>query len=119
MRRAFSFLTVLGRGTAPDGATLRWFPVVGLVLGAAVGGVWWGADRVLPPLVAAGVVVLVDLALTGMLHVDGLADSADGLLPHRQFDASNIQDVDLSAPQQAWYGDFDLAGAYATLWGRG
>jgi len=44
---------------------------------------------------------------------------ADGLLPHRQFDASNIQDVDLSAPQQAWYGDFDLAGAYATLWGRG
>jgi len=82
MRRAFSFLTVLGRGTAPDGATLRWFPVVGLVLGAAVGGVWWGADRVLPPLVAAGVVVLVDLALTGMLHVDGLADSADGLLPH-------------------------------------
>jgi adenosylcobinamide-GDP ribazoletransferase len=32
--------------------------------------------------VAAALVIVADLALTGMLHVDGLADSADGLLPH-------------------------------------
>jgi adenosylcobinamide-GDP ribazoletransferase len=31
---------------------------------------------------AAAVVVVVDLVLTGMLHLDGVADSADGLLPH-------------------------------------
>jgi adenosylcobinamide-GDP ribazoletransferase len=31
--------------------------------------------------VAAAVVVVADLAITGMLHVDGLIDSADGLLP--------------------------------------
>ena len=31
---------------------------------------------------AATLTVLADLALTGMLHVDGLVDSADGLLPH-------------------------------------
>jgi adenosylcobinamide-GDP ribazoletransferase len=30
---------------------------------------------------AAAVVVAVDLGLTGMLHLDGLVDSADGLLP--------------------------------------
>jgi adenosylcobinamide-GDP ribazoletransferase len=30
----------------------------------------------------AAVVVVADLALTGMLHLDGLVDSADGLLPH-------------------------------------
>lgn len=82
MFRAFSFLTILGRGAAPDGRTLRWFPLVGLGLGAAVGGAWWGAGEVLPPMVAAGVVVAFDLALTGLLHLDGLADSADGLLPH-------------------------------------
>ncbi|TMK81831.1 MAG: adenosylcobinamide-GDP ribazoletransferase [Actinobacteria bacterium] len=35
-----------------------------------------------PPLVAAAVVVAADLALTGLLHLDGLADSADGLLSH-------------------------------------
>lgn len=82
MRRALSFLTVIGRGTTPDGRTLRWFPLVGLLLGGVVGGVWWGADRLFPPLLAAGLVVAVDLVLTGMLHLDGLADSADGLLPH-------------------------------------
>lgn len=82
MLRALSFLTIVGRGAAPDGRTLRWFPLIGLLLGAAVGGVWWAAGEVLPPMVGAGVVVAFDLVLTGMLHMDGLADSADGLLPH-------------------------------------
>jgi adenosylcobinamide-GDP ribazoletransferase len=55
---------------------------VGALIGAALGGVWWGAERIWPPAVAAGLVVAADLALTGMLHLDGLMDSADGLLPH-------------------------------------
>src|SRR5699024_11257707 len=80
MLGALAFLSVFGRGRRPDASTMRWFPFVGAILGAIVGGAWWGADRLLPPLVAAGVVVAVDLALTGMLHLDGLADSADGLL---------------------------------------
>jgi adenosylcobinamide-GDP ribazoletransferase len=61
---------------------MSWFPVVGALVGALVGCAWWGADRLWPPAVAAGLTVVADLALTGMLHVDGLADSADGLLPH-------------------------------------
>jgi adenosylcobinamide-GDP ribazoletransferase len=46
-----------------------------------VGAVWWGASKVWPPLVAAGLAVAADLLLTGALHYDGLVDSADGLLP--------------------------------------
>ncbi|MDQ2729862.1 MAG: adenosylcobinamide-GDP ribazoletransferase, partial [Actinomycetota bacterium] len=80
MRRAFGFLTVVGGARPPEPATLRWFPMVGAMVGLVVGAVWWGAGRLWPPLVAAVLAVVADLALTGMLHVDGLADSADGLL---------------------------------------
>jgi adenosylcobinamide-GDP ribazoletransferase len=82
MREALSFLTVVGRPTPPTPRALRWFPVVGAGLGAVLGGLWWLADQAFPTLLAAVVVVAADLALTGMLHVDGLADAADGLLPH-------------------------------------
>jgi adenosylcobinamide-GDP ribazoletransferase len=53
---------------------------VGALIGSLLGGVWWGAERLWPPVVAAGLVVAADLALTGMLHLDGLMDTADGLL---------------------------------------
>jgi adenosylcobinamide-GDP ribazoletransferase len=84
MRRALAFLTPLPVGATdpPDRRTLAWFPVVGALIGAVLGGVWWGAERVWPAAVAAAIVVAADLALTGMLHLDGLMDSADGLLPH-------------------------------------
>jgi len=83
VRRALAFLTPLPVGATepPDRRTLAWFPVVGGLIGVALGAVWWGAERVWPPAVAAGIVVAGDLALTGLLHVDGLIDTADGLLP--------------------------------------
>lgn len=81
MRRALAFLTPLGGPAVPDTRTLSWFPVVGALLGLAVGGAWWGADQLWPPAVAAALVVVLDLALTGLLHLDGLVDTADGLLP--------------------------------------
>jgi adenosylcobinamide-GDP ribazoletransferase len=82
MRRALAFLTPLGGPATPSPAALAWFPVVGAALGLALGAVWWAAAEVWPPAVAAAVVVVADLALTGMLHLDGLVDTADGLLPH-------------------------------------
>jgi adenosylcobinamide-GDP ribazoletransferase len=79
---ALTFLTVVGRSRPPRAGDLAWFPAVGALLGAVLGLVWWGAEQVWPAAVAAALVIVIDLALTGLLHVDGLADSADGLLPH-------------------------------------
>ena len=82
MRRAVAFLTPLGGAAAPDARTLSWFPLVGALLGGAIGAAWWAAEELWAPPLAAALVLALDLWLTGMLHVDGLADSSDGLLPH-------------------------------------
>jgi adenosylcobinamide-GDP ribazoletransferase len=82
MREALGFLTVLGGARTPSPRAWRWFPLVGAAAGALVGVVWWATGEVLLALPAAVCAVAADLAVTGMLHVDGLADSADGLLPH-------------------------------------
>ena len=83
MRDAVGLLTTFGRrGGRLTGRTFAWFPLIGAALGGLLGGCWWLADRFWPPAVGAALVVLADLAITGMLHFDGLADSADGLLPH-------------------------------------
>jgi adenosylcobinamide-GDP ribazoletransferase len=81
MRRAVSFLTPFGGAADPAPSALAWFPAVGAVIGLAVGGIWWAARRGWAPPAAAAVAVLADAGLTGMLHLDGLADTADGLLP--------------------------------------
>jgi len=81
MRSALGFLTVLGGHAAPDRAAPAWFAVVGALAGLLVGGVWWGAAELWPPALAAVLAVAAGAAVTGMLHLDGLADAADGLLP--------------------------------------
>jgi adenosylcobinamide-GDP ribazoletransferase len=61
-------------------AAIRWAPVIGLLLGAAAGCVLLGlATLGVPPLVAGLLTVgFLALATRGM-HLDGLADTADGL----------------------------------------
>jgi adenosylcobinamide-GDP ribazoletransferase len=82
VRAALAFLTPFPGARRPTPQALRWFPLVGAVLGIALGGLWWATAKIWPLPVAAVIVVVADLGLTGMLHLDGLADSADGLLPH-------------------------------------
>jgi adenosylcobinamide-GDP ribazoletransferase len=81
MRRAVSFLTPFGGPADPAPSALAWFPAVGALIGVAVGGIWWAARRGWAPPAAAAIAVIADAALTGLLHLDGLADAADGLLP--------------------------------------
>jgi adenosylcobinamide-GDP ribazoletransferase len=86
LRGAVGLLTILpvGRGLDWQGAAMvPWFPVVGLILG----GLWVGFDALagwaFPPALRAGLDVLCLMVLTGGLHMDGLADTADGILSHR------------------------------------
>jgi adenosylcobinamide-GDP ribazoletransferase len=80
-RQALAFLTPVGGAVEPGPMALFWFPAVGAAVGLAVGGAWWLAAQIWPPAVAAAVAVVADLVATGALHVDGVADCADGLLP--------------------------------------
>lgn len=81
-REAIGFLTPLGPTNAPSPEALRWFPAVGAGIGLAEGVVWRYARRVWPPLPAAVFVMAADVALTAGLHIDGVADAADGLFAH-------------------------------------
>lgn len=81
--RAAGFLTpAVPRSMEPTPRSMAYFGVVGACLGLAVGASWRTARRVLAPWPAAVVAVAMDTALTGALHLDGLADTADGLLAH-------------------------------------
>jgi adenosylcobinamide-GDP ribazoletransferase len=85
LRFALSLLTVLPVPSASPTArlaagALRWAPVVGAALGAVAGWLLLGLVALgVPPLVAGLLTVgFLALATRGM-HVDGLADTADGL----------------------------------------
>jgi adenosylcobinamide-GDP ribazoletransferase len=85
---AFAFLTVIpvpvrlgerGFARAPF-----WFPLVGIVLGALVATADLGFDRLgLSPVLGGILAVGLLAALSGGLHLDGLADAADGFLSAR------------------------------------
>src|SRR5262249_43919155 len=82
---AVTFLTrvPVGRRVAVDAADVArgagLFPGVGAARGAVAGAAAAGAGGPPPPRVAGGLAVGVAALLTGALHLDGLADTADAL----------------------------------------
>lgn len=83
---ALKFITVLPAGGATGfsaSGMIRFFPVVGLVIGALLILVDRGASL----LWGSGTAALLDTvflaAVTGAFHLDGLGDTADGLFSHR------------------------------------
>jgi adenosylcobinamide-GDP ribazoletransferase len=85
---ALAFLTrvPVGRRLALDGEDVARagpaFPLIGAGLGAVVGGIVAGLASPLSPLVAAALALAAGSLLTGALHLDALADTADGLGGH-------------------------------------
>lgn len=81
---AIAFLTRLPvgrlRGFGPEevARSARWFPLVGALLGGISVAVLRLCVPIFPPLVIAVLIAGVGVLLTGAMHQDGLADTADG-----------------------------------------
>jgi adenosylcobinamide-GDP ribazoletransferase len=80
-RAAIRFLTMVPvrGGDAPPGRAAAFFPLVGAMLGAAGAGVYLLAAKVFPVSIAALATVVFWIAISGVLHEDGLADVADAV----------------------------------------
>ena len=85
LRIAFNLLTTLPIPAPKDwqpgdsGRAGKWYPLVGLVLGSIVAGVFYLTSLAFSPLVVSVLSLAVWVFLTGGLHLDGLADCCDGL----------------------------------------
>lgn len=82
---AVAFLTAVpvGRGAEisrhrPEAGALL-FPVVGALAGASMATAAWTASLAFPPVVAGVIGVATGVLITAALHLDGLADVADGV----------------------------------------
>ena len=83
-RAALGFLTRIPVGRIDGGGrdlarTAAYFPLVGVVVAAVGLGVWWIGTSVLGSLAGSVLSVLAVVVVTGALHEDGLADTADGM----------------------------------------
>lgn len=112
---ALQFLTTVpiprrGEVNAEElGASLGYFPLVGLFLGAILAGIDWSLSLILPPSIVNAVIVIALLLLTGALHIDGFIDTCDALFGRR-------------TPQERWQimsdsrvGGFGVVGAFCLL----
>jgi adenosylcobinamide-GDP ribazoletransferase len=83
---AIQFITILPVGKPgafePKGM-IQFFPVVGIIIGLLVAAFDIAVLQLWPEPVASLLDVIFLAIITGAFHLDGLADTADGLLGHR------------------------------------
>ena len=85
---ALRFLTIIPlprREASPEelGRSVAYFPVVGLIIGLFLAALGWLLELILPSAIVS-VLLIVSLAvISGALHLDGLADTCDGIAGHR------------------------------------
>ncbi|MFN3532909.1 MAG: adenosylcobinamide-GDP ribazoletransferase [Candidatus Brocadia sp.] len=61
------------------GYVVYWFPVVGLCIGVFLSVTYLPLHHFFPLLIADALIILVYISITGALHLDGLADTCDGI----------------------------------------
>ncbi len=85
IRLAAGFLTIFplvdGQASAPEevSASLGWFPLVGFAIGSALAAEDYLLGFVCGSAIRAAIVVMTLAIITGAVHLDGLADTADAL----------------------------------------
>lgn len=89
---AFQFLTIIPiKVQDPQekdfGRSLFYFPLTGCLIGVLLGG-FAAALYFLPPMTAAAILTAASVGLTGGIHLDGFADTWDGLYGGKNKDRS-------------------------------
>ncbi|WP_321494384.1 adenosylcobinamide-GDP ribazoletransferase [uncultured Desulfobacter sp.] len=86
LQACIAFITILPAGKKPVYSPLgmiRFFPLVGLIIGALLVVTDFLASKAWAPPVAALADLMFLVAVTGAFHLDGLGDTADGIFSHR------------------------------------
>ncbi len=85
LRLAVSFLTIIPvidqRRASEDAVTasFAWFPVVGCLIGIALAAEDWLLSYVFAQVIRSVLIIISLTVVTGAVHLDGLADTADAL----------------------------------------
>jgi adenosylcobinamide-GDP ribazoletransferase len=112
---AVQFLTTIPvffwrQSTSEDvGRSVRYFPVVGLLLGAMLVILYWLLSFFLTPVIIGLALVIFLLMITGALHFDGFLDCCDGLFGFRGAERR------LEIMRDSRVGSFAVAGGWALL----
>lgn len=86
LRACLAFITILPAGKNPPYSPVgmvRFFPVVGIIIGLQLALVDAVASNLWAPPVAALIDLVFLVGVTGAFHLDGLGDAADGMFSHR------------------------------------
>ena len=82
---ALQFLTIFPTSlrhrdiTETAGQSLSYFPLIGLILGAILFGLYYGLSLILPSAVVIAILLIALVILTGAHHIDGFIDTCDGV----------------------------------------
>ena len=112
---ALRFLTIipmpLRREVSAEeiGRSIGYFPVVGVVIGLILAAINWLLGLLLPPAVVNVLLIVSLIVLTGALHLDGVADTCDGIGGHKSAEAR------WQAMQDSRAGGFGIVGVSGLL----
>jgi len=89
--------------------SVRYFPLVGALVGLVNAAVWWAASLWLPAGVSIGLMLALSALLTGALHEDGFADACDG------FGGGSTRDRVLAIMKDSRIGAYGAVGLFFML----